>query len=74
MVCNKKMIFIYEYCLSKAQLLQLAPEEKSVIVNLHNWNGRGCISREAYEIASAMGINLLTMDDFYGYINRIKNS
>lgn len=72
--CNKKMIFVYEYCLSKVQLLQLAPEEKSVIVNLHNWNGSSCISSEAYEIASTMEITLLTMDDFYGYVNRIKNS
>lgn len=71
--CNIKMIFVYEYCLSKVQLLQLAPEEKSVIVNLHNWNGSSCISTEAYEIASAMDITLLTMDDFYGYVNRIKN-
>ena len=72
--CNKKIIFVYEYCLSKVQLLQIAPEEKSVIVNLHNWNGSSCISREAYEVASEMGITLLTMDDFYGYVNRIKNS
>lgn len=72
--CNKKIIFVYEYCLSKVQLLQIAAEEKSVIVNLHNWNGSSCISREAYEVASEMGITLLTMDDFYGYVNRIKNS
>lgn len=74
LVCNKRMLFVYEYCLSKAHLLYLAPEEKSVIVNLHNWNGCCCISREAYEVASALGITLLTMDDFYVYINRIKNS
>lgn len=67
-----KIVFIYEYCLSKVKLLQLAPEEKCVVLNLHNWNGENCISADAYEIAKEMRVTLLTMDKFYGYINSIK--
>ena len=26
------------------ELKELLPEENSIIVNLHNWNGEGCIS------------------------------
>lgn len=69
---NTKMIFVYEYCLSKMFLLQLAPEENCVIVNLHNWNGASCISEEAHELSEKMNVKLLAMDDFYGYINTIK--
>lgn len=67
-----KIVFVYEYCLSKVKLLQLTPEEKCVILNLHNWNGESCISTEAYELAKEMKVKLLTMDEFYGYINSIK--
>ncbi|GAF13779.1 hypothetical protein JCM19045_3051 [Bacillus sp. JCM 19045] len=67
-----KLIFIYEYCLSKIKLLQLSPEEECVILNLHNWNGEGCISAEAYELAKDIRVTLLTMDGFYGYIYSIK--
>lgn len=69
---NVKMVFVYEYCLNKIQLLQLSPEENSVVVNLHNWNGKNCISTESYELATEMKITLLDMDDFYGYINELK--
>ncbi|MFJ7921548.1 HNH endonuclease [Lysinibacillus fusiformis] len=68
-----KIVFIYEYCLSKVKLFQLSPEEKCVILNLHNWNGASCISAEAYELAKEMKVKLLTMDEFYGYINSIKH-
>lgn len=71
-VNDVKIIFLYEYCLSKVQLLQLSPEEKSVILNLHNWNGESCISAEAYELADEMEVTLLTVGEFYGYINSIK--
>lgn len=69
---NTKMIFVYEYCLSQVELRRLAPEEKSIIVNLHNWNGESCISSEAYDLAEAMNVLLLTMSAFYKYINAIK--
>lgn len=68
-----KIVFIYKYCLSKVELLELSPEEECIILNLHNWNGSSCISAEAYELAKEMKVTLLTMDEFYGYINRIKN-
>lgn len=67
-----KIVFIYEYCLSKVKLLQLSPEEECVVLNLHNWNGEGCISTEAYELAEEMKVTLLRVDEFYGYINSIK--
>lgn len=68
-----KIIFVYEYCLSKVALQQLAPEEYSIIVNLHNWNGAGCISKQAYELSDEMNVTLFTMENFYVYINKIKH-
>lgn len=72
LIQGQKMIFVYEYCLSEAFLRQLTPEENSVIVNLHNWNGESCISHQAYRLAEKMKVTLLTMDSFYEYINEIK--
>ncbi len=72
LINGKKMLFIYEYCLSQEQLMRLSPEKDSIIVNLHNWNGDGCISNEAYELAKHMQVKLLHMEDFYEYINSIK--
>lgn len=69
---NRKMIFVYEYCLSQANLMDMSPEENSIIVNLHNWNGESCISALAYELAEQMNVRLLTMKAFYEYINKIK--
>ena len=66
---DQKTIFVYEYCLSEAFLMEHAPEQNSIIVNLHNWNGASCISSQAYTLAEAMGVRLLTTNDFYGYIN-----
>lgn len=70
---DEKMIFIYTYCLSCMELKELLPEENSIIVNLHNWNGEGCISKEACNLAKLMNIKLLTIEDFYGYINEIRS-
>lgn len=67
-----KMVFIYEYCLSNAELHRICPEKGCVIVNLHNWNGDSCISDEAYKTAEKMNVTLLTMGKFYGYIDEIK--
>lgn len=69
---KQKIIFVYEYCLSQAFLSQLSPEEDSVLVNLHNWNGDSCISHQAYSLAESMSVRLLTMSKFYRYINEIK--
>lgn len=72
LIQNRKMIFVYEYCLSQSDLMRLSPEENSIIVNLHNWNGESCISNQAYKIANTMHVRLLTMKAFYEYINKIK--
>lgn len=66
-----KLIFVYEYCLSQSELIHLAPEKNSIVVNLHNWNGESCISSQAYMEAKRMNVRLLTMGAFYGYINEI---
>lgn len=64
-------LFVYEYCLSKAQLIELAVNEGVVIVNLHNWNGSSCISEEAHDLSRKMNVQLLTMDNYYGYVCRL---
>lgn len=71
MINNTKLLFIYDYCLSQAELMRLSPEENSAVVNLHNWNGTSCISKQAYDQAERMNVTLLTMDDFYEYINSL---
>lgn len=67
-VNKKKIIFVYEYCLSKLDLVKLAPEENCFIVNLHNWNGESCISKEALDFAHTTSVTLFTTDDFCEYI------
>lgn len=67
-----KMVFVYEYCLSKMFLANLFPTPKTVIVNLHNWNGQSCISQEAHELAKTLEVTLLTMEDFYKYVNQFR--
>lgn len=69
---KSKIVFVYEYCLSEVCLMSLAPEEGSVIVNLHNWNEESCISKQAYNLAEEMGVTLLTMNRFYSYINKLR--
>lgn len=71
-VKKNKILFIYEYCLSKSFLVQTLPEEGSVIVNLHNWNGEACISSEAHELAQRLNVTLLSMDGFYVFINKLR--
>ena len=66
------IVFVYEYCLSRIFLSSMSPKPNYVIVNLHNWNGSCCISREALNLADNFEVKLLTMDEFYGYINEIK--
>lgn len=67
-----KILFVYEYCLSKSFLEQTLPEEGSVIVNLHNWNGESCISSEAHGLAQKLNVTLLSMDSFYVFIKKFR--
>ena len=71
MINKTKLLFVYDYCFSQAKLMQLSPEANSVVVNLHNWNGTSCISRQAYDQAKRMNVTLFTMDNFYDYINSL---
>lgn len=65
------IIFVYKYCLNKAFLYDLCPKPNRVIVNLHNWNGKGCISQEALDAAKTFGVILLTQEEFYEYVKEI---
>ncbi|MDD3436452.1 MAG: HNH endonuclease signature motif containing protein [Candidatus Gastranaerophilales bacterium] len=71
-VQNNKIVFVYEYCLSRVSLEQLCPTHNSIIVNLHNWNGSSCISSEAYDFSREINVTLLDMTGFYKYINEIQ--
>lgn len=68
------MLFVYEYCLSKIALMNYSNNSRLIIVNLHNWNGNSCISKEAYELANELGIKLLDMNGFYKYIHELENN
>ena len=72
LIDGAKITFVYKYCLSEADLKQMLPEANSIIVNLHNWNGESCISKQAYSFARELNITLLTTEDFYGYIDEHK--
>lgn len=66
-----KIIFVYVYCLSDADLISMQPEENSIIVNLHGWNGDLCISQKAHERARKMKVKLMTTNAFRAYINEV---
>lgn len=71
-VADISIIFVYEYCLSKEFLTRLAPPANTVIVNLHNWNGEKCISKEAFELADNLDVRLLYTNNFYSFIRGVK--
>lgn len=74
LINGQAVTFVYEYCLSKVNLLELAPSAGSMVVNLHNWNGSSCISKEAYTFSETMGVMLLTTEAYYEYFSGIRNS
>jgi len=67
---GKLFKLVYEYCLSKEELISLAPKRGSVVFNLFNFNG-GCITQEAYEQAKVMDVDLLLHGTFYKYVYRM---
>lgn len=69
---GNNIVFVYEYCLNKIFLYRMTPKPGQVIVNLHNWNGKQCISKEALELADELNVTLLTTSEYCGYINEIK--
>lgn len=68
---GKCFLFVYEYCLSYAELARLAPAEHTVVVNLHGWNGKQCISEEAKELAEQINVKLLDMDSFFPFVRKL---
>lgn len=69
-----KIIFVYEYCLSYEFLIRFSPQDGCVVVNLHRWNGDGCITSEARELAKDMNIQLMTLKEFYKYVNKLRSN
>jgi hypothetical protein len=69
---NTDIVFVYQYCLSRVFLNKMLPKAGTIIVNLHNWNGKGCISKEAFASAKDFNVKLLTQDDFIKYVNSIR--
>ena len=70
---NDKIYFVYKYCLSEAEMRELCPDEGSIVVNLHNWNGDKCISKAAYDIAKEMNVKLFIVNDLFEYVRSIKH-
>ena len=70
MIKGRLFKLVYEYCLSKEKVISLAPQKGLVILNLFNFNG-GCISKEAYEQAEIMEVELLLQNEFYQYTYQI---
>lgn len=68
---GKCFLFVYEYCLSYAELARLALAEHTVVVNLHRWNGKQCISEEAKELAEQINVKLLDMDSFFPFVRKL---
>lgn len=58
---------VYEYCLSRADVEALAPDENLHIVNLHNFNDEHCISKQALELENIFKIKIFTTMNFYRY-------
>ena len=68
---GKCFLFVYEYCLSYAELARLAPAKHTVVVNLHRWNGKQCISEEAQVFAGQINVKLLDMDSFFPFVRKL---
>ena len=73
-VNDTNIIFVYEYCLSMVFLASMSPKPNCIIVNLHNWNGESCISKEALSLAETFEVKLLAIKEFYRYVNKIKEN
>lgn len=72
MIQGTRILFVYEYCLSEADLMRLSPEENSIVVNLHNWNGDCCISAQAKQFARQINVTLFTRTEFYEYLDELQ--
>lgn len=73
-ISGKDVLFVYKYCLSKAELVNLGIVSGFIIVNLHNWNGDSCITQDAYALAKQLNVTLLNMDHFYRFVHGFENN
>lgn len=62
---GKYIKFVYKYCLSRADVESLEYRKDLHVVNLHNWNGNGCISKSARERAQELGYKIYTTSEFF---------
>ena len=66
---NKKNLvtMVCEYCLSASDILKLSPQKGIFIVNLFNFHGKFCVSKEAYRLGAEMGVKIFTAKAFYRF-------
>lgn len=62
-----KLKLVYEYCLSGYNIRSMSPSKNLLIVNLHNFNGEGCISPDARQLAENMQVKIFTTNEFYKF-------
>lgn len=67
-VNSRSLIFLSKYLLSRADIIALYPKAQTIIVNIDTWN---TISKEAYEFAKKIGIDLRNQEDFFTKIHTI---
>ena len=68
-IINKKnlVIMVRKYCLSESDIRELSPQKGIFIVNLFNFIGDFCISKDAYRVGDAMGVKIFTSKAFYKF-------
>ena len=72
-ICNKYDIrMIYKYCFSESDIREMSPPKNLIIVNLHNFNGDGCISESARNIAQDMQVKVFTTNEFYKFCHALR--
>ena len=65
---NVKLVF--QYCLSKVDVYNLAPPGGSYIVNLYHFTGDGNISEEARNLGKDLQVKILSVNEFYRYAHK----
>lgn len=67
-VNSRSLIFLSKYLLSRADIIALFPKPQTIIVNINTWD---TISKEAYEFAKEIEIDLRNQKDFFTKIRTI---
>lgn len=59
----------YKYCLSLSDVYEIEMEDDLMVINLYTWNG-GCVTDDAREYGSTVGISLFTQKEFFAFAHR----